>query len=112
MELKSEVTDGVAVYRIAGRMDALAGQNLESAVGSVISGGSPRVIFDMREVTYISSAGLRSILSIAKRAKGAHGGLAVFGLQSAVDEVFEISGFRNIIPIVPDEIQARALLGT
>jgi hypothetical protein len=36
--------------------------------------------------------------------------VAVFGLQPGVDEAFESSGFHNIIPIAPDEVQARAKL--
>ena len=111
MDIKNEISNGMAIYRIAGRIDALTSQNLESAVDSALNGGSPRVIFDMSGVTYVSSAGLRGILSTAKRAKAAKGGLAVFGLQSSVNEVFEISGFQNIIPIVKDESEARSRLG-
>ena len=54
----------------------------------------------MRAVTYISSAGLRVVLSSAKRAKAAKGGLAVFGLQPAVKEVFEVSGCSSKLPEV------------
>jgi anti-sigma B factor antagonist len=111
LEVRSEVAGGTAVYRIAGRFDALASPNVQSAVGSAISAGSPRVIFDMREVTYISSAGIRVIVLTAKQAKAAQGGVAIFGLQPAVNEVFEISGFGNIIPIVSDEAEARSKLG-
>jgi anti-anti-sigma factor len=99
-----------AVYRIVGRIDALTSPKLQSSIGSVINGGSPRVILDMRDVTYMSSAGLRFILTVAKQAAAARGGLAVFGVQPAVSEVFESSGFQNIIPIVSDEAQARASL--
>jgi anti-anti-sigma factor len=68
------------------------------------------VILDMRDCTYISSAGLRFVLTVAKQAASARGGLAIFGLQPAVNEVFESSGFQNILSIVPDEAQARASL--
>jgi hypothetical protein len=49
---------------------------------------------------------------IAKQAKAANGGLSMFGLRPAVDEVFAMSGFHEIIPIAADETQARARLGT
>ena len=111
MEIRSEVVDGVALYRIAGRIDAVTGPDLQSAVSSAIGGGSPRIIFDMREVTYISSAGLRVIVLSAKQAKAANGGFAVFGLQAAVSEVFDVAGFRSIIPIVSSEADARSTLG-
>jgi anti-anti-sigma factor len=111
LEVRGELVDGIALYRIAGRIDALTGPNLQSAVGSAIDGGNPRVIFDMSEVTYISSAGLRLIVVTAKQAKAANGGFAIFGLQSSVNEVFEISGFGSIIPIASNETEARSKLG-
>jgi anti-sigma B factor antagonist len=111
LEVRAELAGGVAVYRIVGRLDALTSQDLESAVGSAFSGGNPRIVFDMGEVTFISSAGLRVILKTAKQAAAAKGGLAIFGLQSAVNEVFEISGLQKFIPIASDETDARSKLG-
>jgi anti-sigma B factor antagonist len=66
LEVRSEVADGLAVYRIAGRIDGLTSQDLESAVDPALSGGTPRIIFDMREVTFISSAGLRVVVTTAE----------------------------------------------
>jgi anti-anti-sigma factor len=111
LEVKSEMADGVAVVRAVGRLDALTSPNLELAVSSAISGGNPRIIFDMSEVTFISSAGIRVILMTAKQAAAAKGGLAIFGLQSAVKEVCEISGLQKFIPIASDETEARSKLG-
>jgi hypothetical protein len=64
-DIGREATDGRAVYRIAGRIDASTSQDLESAVGPAPSGGIPRIIFDMREVTFISSARLGVIVMAA-----------------------------------------------
>jgi anti-anti-sigma regulatory factor len=49
-------------------------------------------------------------LVAAKQAAAAEGGLSIFGVQPAVNEVFEISGVRKIIPIASDEAKARAKL--
>ncbi len=54
LEISREVTDGVAMYRIVGRIDAST--SLESAIDSDIR-GSPRIIFDMGEVTFILALG-------------------------------------------------------
>jgi anti-anti-sigma factor len=105
------IADGVALCRIVGKIDALTGPALQAAAGSAISAGNPRIIFDMREVTYVTSAGLRVIVMAAKQAQAANGGLAVFGLQPATVEVFEIAGLRGTIPIASSEIEARAKLG-
>src|SRR5262249_4771222 len=98
-----------AIYRISGKIDALTGPTLESALA--INENNARVILDMRGVTYISSAGLRVIVQAAKRAKGSKGGVVIFGLQPLVMEVFEVSGLGNIIPIASDETEARSRLG-
>src|SRR5258708_7179435 len=74
LEVRTEVAGGVAVYRIVGRLDASSSPILESAVGSAFGGKNPRIIFDMGEVTFISSAGLRIILKTAKQAAAAKGG--------------------------------------
>jgi anti-anti-sigma factor len=110
LEVRSEVANGVAVYRIIGRIDALTSHDLESAVGSATRSGTSRIIFDLSKVDFISSAGLWVILVTAKNAAAAKGGLSIFGVRPAVIEVFEISGVRKIIPIVSDETEARAML--
>ena len=80
-------------------------------MNTAIDGGSQRVIFDMRQVSYVSSAGLRAILIAAKKAKSAGGGVAVFGLQAGVEEIFATSGFDKIVPIAASDAQAREKLG-
>jgi anti-anti-sigma factor len=112
LDVRSEIADGLAVFRIAGRIDGLTSQDLESAVGPALSGETPRIIFDMREVTFISSAGLRVVVMTAKRAAAAKGGLSIFGVQSAVDEVFEISGLQKFVTFASDETEARSKLGS
>lgn len=113
LEVRSEVVDGVAMFRIAGRFDAeaLTCQVLQSGIDSAIGAGAPRIIFDMREVGFITSAGLRVVVMTAKRAAAAKGGLSIFGVQPAVNEVFEISGLTKIIPIASDETEARSKFG-
>src|SRR5260370_35979338 len=88
LEVRNEIADGVALCRIVGKIDALTSPDLQAAAGSAISGGNTRIIFDLREVTYITSAGLRVIVLTAKHAKAANGGFAVFGRQPALHEGF------------------------
>ena len=65
----------------------------------MIAGGEIRFIIDFEALDYISSAGLRSILVIAKKLKAQDGQILLCSLKDAVKEVFEISGFSSIIPI-------------
>lgn len=111
MDVLTEVVDGVAVHRVIGRLDLSTSPNLESAIRSSIGGHIPRIILDLRELTFIASTGLRLIAMAARQATAAHGGLAIFGLRSTVNEVFEISGLQKMILIASDEPEARSKLG-
>jgi anti-anti-sigma factor len=106
VEVKRDTAHGTVVYRISGELNASTGPNLESALA--IKEGSSRVILDMRRVTYVSSAGLRVIIQAAKQAKNSFGGVAIFGLQPLVMEVFDACGLGTIIPIASDETEARS----
>jgi anti-anti-sigma factor len=108
VDVRSEPAGTAVVYRISGKLDAVGGPKLDSAI---TKDASARVILDMREVAYISSAGLRVIIQTAKRAQAAKGGVAAFGLQASVREVFEVAGLESIVPIASDEVEARAKLG-
>lgn len=110
MEITSTMDGDVAVLSIAGRIDFATSENVEHAVTTAIANGGRRVIFDLRAVDYVSSAGLRAILVAAKQAKSAGGGVAVYGLQAGVDEVFRMSGFGRIVPIAASDAQAREQL--
>jgi len=110
MEITSSIDGDVAVLRIVGRIDFATSESVEHAVNGAIEQGGRRVIFDMREVAYISSAGLRAILIAAKKPKSAGGGVAVYGLQAGVEEVFTTSGFGKIVPIAATDAQAREKL--
>jgi anti-anti-sigma factor len=109
VEVSRETAPGAVVYRISGEINAGTAPKLDSALA--INEESSRVVLDMRQVTYISSAGLRVIVQAAKRAKACKGGVAVFGLGGLVKEVFDVAGLGTIIPIASDENEARSKLG-
>jgi anti-anti-sigma factor len=111
MEITSKIDGELVVFQLAGRIDAATSPSVESAVNTAVSGGGRRLIFDMNAVSYVSSAGLRVILLAAKKAQAAGGGMAVFGLQPGVQEVFSVSGFGKIVPITASDAEARARLG-
>jgi stage II sporulation protein AA (anti-sigma F factor antagonist) len=99
-----EIVDGgkeknaVIVY-VKGRMDAVSAPDFEKKLGDRIDAGETNFVVDLAELDYISSAGLKSILVIAKKLKTKNGQIMLSALQDAVKEVFKISGFSSIIPI-------------
>jgi anti-sigma B factor antagonist len=111
LDVTTEVVEGVTVHRVRGKIDTLTSPNLESAIRPSLTGEGRRVILDMREITFISSAGIRVIAVAARQVAAGQGGLAIFGLRSAVIDVFEICGLNEMIPIAANETEARSKLG-
>lgn len=74
-----------------GRVDTITSPELEAAV---VTDGIDELIFDLAQVDYISSAGLRVLLSAQKRMAGKT--MKIANAKPAVKEVFDITGFSDI----------------
>jgi len=96
-ELRRENT--LLTATLSGRMDAITATEFTTQLESWIGEGAKSFTIDCSQLDYISSAGLRAILIIAKQVRGFEGELQLAALQESVQTVFEISGFNKIIPI-------------
>ena len=99
MEFNARKEERALVLSVKGRMDATTSPEFEKEIMELINQGEKDFIIDLSELDYISSAGLRSILSTVKKLKVKEGKLFLAALKGVVKEVFEISGFSTIIPI-------------
>ncbi|MBF0563757.1 MAG: STAS domain-containing protein [Nitrospirae bacterium] len=99
MEITERKENNVIVVSVAGRLDAVTATGFEKHMSTLISGGEKKVVVDLGSLEYISSAGLRGILSTAKKLKAESGAMYFAGLRGPVAEVFKISGFYSIFKI-------------
>jgi stage II sporulation protein AA (anti-sigma F factor antagonist) len=110
MKLSTEKQNEVTILNVGGRLDAAGAPELEAQGKTLLQTGSKRLLLDLAGVEYISSAGLRSLLVLAKTAKAAGSALALCCLSPAVREVMTISGFDNILSLAADRPAALDLL--
>jgi len=96
------------VVKIIGRLDTSSADEFERRCLDLVEGGAIRMVLDLGELEYVSSAGLRGVLATAKAARAKQGELAVAALQGVTKEVFSISGFDSILPTFPDVASAVA----
>jgi anti-anti-sigma factor len=94
------------IARIEGRLDISNSATFETEAGIVLADGSPVVVFDCAKLTYVSSAGLRAFLVLHKRLHAVGRRLRLCGLQPAVRQVFDMSGFSDIFELHPTLEQA------
>ncbi|HEY1736558.1 MAG TPA: STAS domain-containing protein [Methylovirgula sp.] len=104
------MVDDVCEVRPKGRLDSASGPAFEKDLLAQIEGGRHRMLLDFSDLQYISSAGLRIVLLAAKKMKSAGGKMALCALNPQIAEVFEISGFSNILDIHPSRDAALKVL--
>ena len=102
MDFAQEQAGDVLIVRLAGRLDSSAAPGAEQNFAGVLGGATPHLAIDLSSLEYISSAGLRVLLIVAKKVQQAQGKVALCGLTPNVREIFAISGFDRIFTIQSD----------
>lgn len=97
MTIDKSLKDGVLTVDLAGRLDTTTAPELESSIQESISDVKD-LIFNFGELEYISSAGLRVLLSTQK-IMSKQGSMIVKNVSEPVMEVFEVTGFSDILTI-------------
>ena len=112
MDIKTERNDGTLIAKAQGRIDGVNARDFEEAMKAAISSDDGTVVIDLEGLSYISSAGLRVILLIAKTLRKRNAELILCSLSDPIREVFEISGFDKIIPVHASREQALSSIGS
>jgi anti-sigma B factor antagonist len=99
MELHTSRQGTFTVIKVRGRLDTLSGPEFEKKLSECMDQGELTFIVDMEGLEYISSAGLRSILLVAKKLKSRKGSMAFCSLTPMVAKVFSLSNFTSIFAL-------------
>lgn len=103
LKVNIEQKSGVDIVRLNGRVDATSSTKLEKELEKLIERGDKEIALDFRKVDYLSSAGMRLLLSGSKKLKKTGGNLTVFALQEEVMDIIKMAGFEKILSIYPDQ---------
>ena len=106
MTITEETHDKTHVLLLSGRLDSATCDTLAARLDALVAEGRAQLLLDCSGVMYVSSAGLRVLLTGAKRTKAAGGSLSCCALQPMVRQVFELSGFGSFLPVYPDRAAA------
>lgn len=109
--MKPEVTaDGdLTIVKLHGKIDAVTSPKLQESVEALIDDGADRILFDLSEVLFVASAGLRVFAVVAKRLKSIEN-VALAGMSSNVREVFQLVGFDRLMTLSDDVDAAKQAL--
>ncbi|HOF05376.1 MAG TPA: STAS domain-containing protein [Syntrophales bacterium] len=108
MEIDVRKEGQTVVISLTGRMDAVSAPQFDMTAEELLAQGDRRLIINFETLEYISSAGLQSILALAKRLEPVDGSVVLCNLNGPVKEVFDISGFSFIFNIYDNLEDAKA----
>ena len=97
MTIEKKINNDAATLIVSGRLDTQTAPELESELDALFS-EIKELTFDMSNLEYVSSAGLRVILK-AQKAMNAQGSMKLTGVNDSIMEVFDITGFLDILTI-------------
>lgn len=97
MKIDKKLESEKLTISISGRLDTTTAPELEEELKASLDGVTELVI-DFSETEYISSAGLRVLLS-AQKTMNKQGSMTVTGVNAVIMEIFEVTGFTDILTI-------------
>lgn len=94
------------LLEVEGRVDSSTVSELDEALNERIDQGTVNLVVDLSKVDYMSSAGLRALVSALKRVKNDGGDLRLCAPSERVREVLELAGLDSIFEIYEDQVTA------
>jgi len=96
LSINKTVENSAARFALGGRLDTATAPELEKALGAL--DGVTELTLDLKELEYISSAGLRVLLS-AQKVMSRQGSMKLIHVNTIITEIFEVTGFIDILTI-------------
>ena len=106
VDVKEEAKGDVLVLKVHGRLDAVSSPSTERKILERINSGHPKVLLDFAGVDYLSSAGMRVLLSVSKKLKTLSGKLVICSITPNVMDVLKMSGFDHVLELTKTEEDA------
>ena len=100
MDLSISTENGKTRARVTGRLDTTNSEEFEKKMAPLLEGGNPDIEMDCSELEYISSSGLRLFLTLQKSVNARGGKLVILNRQSAIKDIFNMTGFSRIMTIM------------
>jgi len=110
MEIHKEQVGNISVVMASGRLDGIYSSAFANQVGELVTEANPKILIDFADIDFVTSAGLRALLLLVKKAKASGSVFALCGVNEQVREVLDVSGFPAMFNIYADRAEGIAAL--
>jgi anti-sigma B factor antagonist len=106
--IETDIKQDVAMMMVKGRVDSDSAPELDSALGKLLADGQKKIVLNLKEMDYMSSAGLRSLVKALKGTQGAGGNLHLASVSEAVRGVLLTVGMLQMFNLFSTNEEAVA----
>ena len=103
MKIATAQTSGICIVRVQGSINVTTSTTLDHALSALLLARKTKLLLNLEDVDYISSAGLRVLLRTFGRLKDSGGTMRVCSASSFVKEVMELCALDRVIRVLPTE---------
>ena len=101
MEIAEQQAGEVTIVEVKGRIDSNTAKAFGERLTSLIKDGRARLVVDLKQIIYISSAGFRALLVAGRLAEETNGTLALCSLSTEAQRLFDLGAFTDLFVIYP-----------
>ena len=107
MEITAKQLKRVDVVTVSGRIDSSTAPDLDEVLRSIVDAGRFRICMDLGNLEYLSSAGIKVLISTLKTCKRWNrGDLRLANMSPRIADVFDLAGLTPLFKIYPDVVEA------
>ena len=106
LNISVESLKRVDLVTVSGRVDSSNAPSLDSELKTVMNNGRHNIVLELSGVNYMSSAGLRAVVSALRECKRQGGDVRLANVSARVDEVLSLAGLNSIFQIFDDDTAA------
>lgn len=105
--ITSELNGNVTIVTVSGRVDSVTAASMDAELAK-IEHNNKKIVLDLKDVAYISSAGIRAIVKVLQSTQKAGGGVKLANMPTNVVEVLETVGMMQMLEAYPTVDEAVA----
>ena len=102
IKIESVKDTNTTVISLGGHLDISMANAINKRIDDVFKTNPMKIIFDLKGLTYISSAGLRILLYVAKKMTAKEGEVALCSVNDSIQKILDISGMTKFLPVYVD----------
>ncbi|MDD4238773.1 MAG: STAS domain-containing protein [Desulfotomaculaceae bacterium] len=99
MKITKNTCGNTTTLALQGRLDTVTSTQLVNELSAIFEGGAVNLVFDFAALEYISSAGLRVLLTAQKKVNALGTEMNILGANEMVEEIFDVTGFSGIMKV-------------